>query len=214
MNRVTHVTSFTIAMDLNRSQDIYYDYLFTINPIAERIRKDVDATKDEYQSLWHGLSSDEQSKIIEESIITPETVLKYSKYKKSDGKEFEGGFSWFTRSQLDLCKHVNSVRENFFANECKPAVLKQIPSKESQDNKVISKVKSNAQLKSLIPTEDKSKIVKSDKAKPKAPPPPPPQQVPSTKQTAQQYTPYVYDNDDINDDANIPKTGFDFLDDW
>lgn len=66
------------------SQDIFYDYLYTINPIAERIRKDVDATKDAYQSLWEQLSVDEQNKILEESIISPETVLKYSKYKKSD----------------------------------------------------------------------------------------------------------------------------------
>lgn len=65
-------------------QDVYYDYLYTINPIAERIRKDVDATKDAYQSLWGQLSVDEQNKILEESIISPETVLKYSKYKKSD----------------------------------------------------------------------------------------------------------------------------------
>jgi len=68
----------------NRSQDIYYDYLYTINPIAERIRKDVDATKDAYQSLWYELSVDEQNKILEESIISPETVLKYSKFKKPD----------------------------------------------------------------------------------------------------------------------------------
>lgn len=68
----------------NQSHDIYYDYLYTINPIAERIRKDVDATKDAYQSLWLELTVDEQNKILEESIISPETVLKYSKYKKSD----------------------------------------------------------------------------------------------------------------------------------
>lgn len=71
-----------------QSQDVYYDYLYTINPIAERIRKDVDATKDAYQSLWHGISVDEQNKIIEESIISPETVLKYSKYKKPDVSYF------------------------------------------------------------------------------------------------------------------------------
>lgn len=65
-------------------QEVYYDYLYTINPIAERIRKDVDATKDAYQSLWGQLSVDEQNKILEESIISPETVLKYSKYKKTD----------------------------------------------------------------------------------------------------------------------------------
>lgn len=108
---------------------------------------------------------------------------------------------------------MDSVRENFFANECKPAVLKRIVSKESEDNKVISKVKSSAQLKSIIPTEDKSK---SDKAKPKGPPPPPPPpQLPIPKSTVQQYTPNDYNDDDNDDDdANIPKTGFDFLDDW
>lgn len=72
----------------NESQDVYYDYLYTINPIAERIRKDVDATKDAYQSLWYELSIDEQNKILEESIISPETVLKYSKYKKHDVSQF------------------------------------------------------------------------------------------------------------------------------
>lgn len=72
----------------NLSQDFYYDYLYTINPIAERIRKDVEATKDAYQPLWRGLSLDEQNKILEESIINPEIVLKYSKYKKSDVSYF------------------------------------------------------------------------------------------------------------------------------
>lgn len=68
----------------SQSQDLIYEYLYTINPIAERIRKDVDATKDAYQSLWYDLSTDEQNKILEESIISPETVLKYSKYKNSE----------------------------------------------------------------------------------------------------------------------------------
>lgn len=71
-----------------QSQDFYYDYLYTINPIAERIRKDVDATKDAYQPLWRDLGVNEQNKILEESIICPEIVLKYSKYKKSDVSHF------------------------------------------------------------------------------------------------------------------------------
>lgn len=62
-----------------------------------------------------------------------------------------------------------------------------------------------------MPTEDKTKAVKCDKSKPKGPPPPPPPpQVPNPKQAVQQYTPDLYNDDD----ANIPKTGFDFLDDW
>lgn len=204
-------------MDLNQSQNVYYDYLYTINPIAERIRKDVDATKDAYQSLWLELTVDEQNKILEESIISPETVLKYSKYKTSDKKISEGGFSWFTRSQLDLCKHIDSVRENFSANECKTTVVKRIATKEPQDNKLISKIKSNALFKSLMPTEDKNKAVKNDRTKPKGPPPPPPPpppQVINPKQTIQDSTYNILNDDDDDDDDTIPKTGYDFLDNW
>lgn len=197
----------------NQSQNVYYDYLYTINPIAERIRKDVDATKDAYQSLWLELTVDEQNKILEESIISPETVLKYSKYKNSDKKISEGGFSWFTKSQLDLCKHIDSVRENFTANECKATVVKQIVTKEPQDNKLMSKIKSNALFKSLMQTEDKNKPVKSERTKPKCPPPPPPpSQVINPKQTIQDSTYNILNNDE--DDDDIPKTGFDFLDNW
>lgn len=92
-------------MDLNQSQNVYYDYLYTINPIAERIRKDVDATKDAYQSLWLELTVDEQNKILEESIISPETVLKYSKYKTSD-------VSYFMTCLLFLCKLIISPTYN------------------------------------------------------------------------------------------------------
>lgn len=125
----------------------------------------------------------------------------------------EGGFSWFTRSQLDLCKHIDSVRENFTANECKTTVVKRIVTKEPQDNKLISKIKSNALFKSLMPTEDKNKAVKSDRTKPKCPPPPPPpSQVINPKQTIQDPTYNILNDDD--DDDDIPKTGFDFLDNW
>lgn len=203
----------------NQSQDVYYDYLYTINPIAERIRKDIDATKDAYQSLWYELSIDEQNKILEESIISPETVLRYSKYKKPDRKVSGGGFSWFTRSQLDLCKHVDSVRENFSANECKTTVVKRVgTSKEQQDNKLVNKIKSSVLFKSLMPTEDKGKVVKSERAKPKGPPPPPPppppQPIAQDSNPNQNFTCNIYDDGDNEDAVDIPKTGFDFLDNW
>jgi len=203
----------------NQSQDVYYDYLYTINPIAERIRKDIDATKDAYQSLWYELSIDEQNKILEESIISPETVLRYSKYKKPDRKVSGGGFSWFTRSQLDLCKHVDSVRENFSANECKTTVVKRVAtSKEQQDNKLVNKIKSSVLFKSLMPTEDKGKVVKSERAKPKGPPPPPPppppQPIAQDSNPNQNFTCNIYDDGDNEDAVDIPKTGFDFLDNW
>lgn len=115
---------------------------------------------------------------------------------------------------------MDSVRENFYANECKATVVKRVGSKEQQDNKLINKIKSNAIFKT--PAEDKSKVVKSDKTKPKGPPPlpppsSPPQVVTLPKQTGRESTIYVCnknDNDNDDDDADIPKTGFDFLDNW
>lgn len=89
-------------------------------------------------------------------------------------------------------------------------------SKEQQDNKLISKIKSNTLFKSLLPAEDKNKIVKNDKIKPKGPPPPPPpsQMVTIPKQSVRDSSINVYNDNNDDDDADIPKTGFDFLDNW
>lgn len=129
-----------------------------------------------------------------------------------------GGFSWFTHSQLDLCKHVDTVRENFSANECKTMAVKRIgTSKEQQDNnKLINKIKSNVLFKSLMPTEDKGKTVKSERTKPKGPPPPPPppQSIAHDIIPNQNFMFDVYDDGDNEDAVDIPKTGFDFLDNW
>ncbi|XP_050440711.1 uncharacterized protein LOC126845824 [Adelges cooleyi] len=192
-------------------QDLYHDYLYSINPIAQRIGKDVDATKEAYQMFWDKLSTEEQNKILEESIISPETVLKYSKYKISDGKVSEGYFSWFTRSQLDLCKHVDSVQENFFANECKNVIVKRTGKEQQQDNKIFNKIKSNVLFKSLMPSENKTKdkLSKIDRTKPKGPPPPPP-----LSQVAKGKVEVISSKEEDEDDENIPKTGFDFLDNW
>lgn len=69
-----------------------------------------------------------------------------------------------------------------------------------------------------MPTEDKdkdkSKVAKSDRGtKPKGPPPPPPPviQVSTPKQG---LISNIYIEGDEDDDADIPKTGFDFLDNW
>lgn len=116
-----------------------------------------------------------------------------------------------------MCKHIDSVRENFFSNESNTTIVKRIVTKEQQDNKIINKIKSTILFKSLMQTEDKIKIVKTDRTKPKGPPPPPPlqqQQVINVKsnRNSQHFTTNVYDN--IVDETNIPKSGFDFLDNW
>lgn len=119
---------------------------------------------------------------------------------------------------MDLCKHIDSVRENFSANECKTVTVKQVVEKDQQDNKLINKIKSNALFKSLMPAEDKNKIIKNERIKPKAPPPPPPQ-ISNTVETIHEFRPNINNHDvigidDNHDNADIPMTGFDFLDNW
>lgn len=113
---------------------------------------------------------------------------------------------------------MDSVRENFSANECKTTVVKRIgTSKEQQqDNKLVNKIKSSILFKSLLPIEDKGKIVKSERAKPKGPPPPPPpsQPISQDSNTNQNFTCSIYDDGDNENAVDIPKTGFDFLDNW
>lgn len=68
-----------------------------------------------------------------------------------------------------------------------------------------------------MPTEDKdkSKVTKNDRgAKPKGPPPPPPPPIIQVTSPKQGLISNIYNEGDEDDDANIPKTGFDFLDDW
>lgn len=112
---------------------------------------------------------------------------------------------------------MDSVRENFSANECKTTTMKRIGTnkEQQQDNKLINKIKSNVLFKSLMPTEDKSKVTKSERAKPKGPPPPPPSQ-PITQDSSpnQNFTSVIYDNSNNENATDIPKTGFDFLDNW
>lgn len=98
--------------------------------------------------------------------------------------------------------------------------MKRVACKDEQDNKFVSKIKSNALFKSLMPTEDKNKVVKIERTKPKGPPPPPPPpppQVTIPKETVHEFPSnacYNGNDADDDDDADIPKTGFDFLDNW
>jgi hypothetical protein len=61
-------------------------YFHSLNPIAERICIDVAATRDAYENLWHTLSYKDRNQIVDETIIHPEVVLKYSFYPQSEPK--------------------------------------------------------------------------------------------------------------------------------
>ncbi|KAK7792375.1 hypothetical protein R5R35_007727 [Gryllus longicercus] len=106
--------------------DLYArDYFNSLNSIAEKISADITTTVAAYEDLWHTLSIRDQHQVINETIIHPEVVLKYSlckiendsavhdstlshSYCIDDGKgmgwtdEHSAPFSWKTRSQQDL----------------------------------------------------------------------------------------------------------------
>ena len=66
------------------------EYFNSLNPMAERIYQDVWSTKEAYEDLWNTLSFKEQNQILDEAIIYPEVVLKYSLYpiKTSENKQY------------------------------------------------------------------------------------------------------------------------------
>ncbi|XP_043286982.1 uncharacterized protein C1orf198 homolog [Venturia canescens] len=66
----------------NRSlSSIAEEYLYSINPLAQRIGEDVTATKEAYEGLWNALSTAEKNQAIDETIIQPEVALKYTHLK-------------------------------------------------------------------------------------------------------------------------------------
>jgi hypothetical protein len=71
-------------MSQSSVETIAEKYFHSLNPIAERICIDVAATRDAYENLWHTLSYKDRSQVVDETIIHPEAVLKYSFYPQSE----------------------------------------------------------------------------------------------------------------------------------
>lgn len=100
------------------------EYFSNINPIAARIYADFQDTKNAYDCIWDTLSHEEQTEVLNESIIKPEVTLKYNlktigkKERTNDGSMFgqkrvvdenvsyrdehSAPFSFKTTSQIDL----------------------------------------------------------------------------------------------------------------
>lgn len=146
-------------------------------------------------------------------------------YKNRSGSKF----SWFTRSQLNLFKDI-SLEEPKIPVKKKEVLpthsIKKIPESvglviesKTKENNLFNKIKNKViHLKIPSSIEEKQSLVeskmnapvvlKSVLSKPKTPPPPPP-----TKQIMSEKKALLsVDNDSDPDD--IPKTGFDFLDNW
>uniref|UniRef100_A0A0N8E0R8 Uncharacterized protein n=2 Tax=Daphnia magna TaxID=35525 RepID=A0A0N8E0R8_9CRUS len=54
------------------------EYFRSLNSIAKRICDDISSTRENYESAWNYLSVEEQNQVINESLIYPDAVLRYS----------------------------------------------------------------------------------------------------------------------------------------
>lgn len=110
--------------------DLYArEYFTSLNSIAEKISSDISNAVAAYEDLWHTLNIKDQHQIINETIIHPDVVVKYSlsqpngyndlqketyRYFAEEGKvgswpdEHAAPFSWKTRSQQDLSVFVDT----------------------------------------------------------------------------------------------------------
>lgn len=139
---VSSVFAIRIMVDLRPVAD---EYFRSINPIAKRIFDDVQATKENYESAWTYLSTQEQTQVLDESLIYPDAVLKYSMLTSNDPApslqlsygckilqdetgaqwrdEHSAPFSWKTSSQLHIDKFAALPQQE----QPVPAVKKRPP---------------------------------------------------------------------------------------
>lgn len=54
------------------------EYLRSINVLAQKIGQDLDTAREAYQELWFTLNEKEKQQVLDEAIIDPAAVLKYS----------------------------------------------------------------------------------------------------------------------------------------
>jgi len=187
-------------------------YFRSVNPIAGRIAEDIDGVKSAYRGVWEKLNITDRIQVLDEALIDPAAVLRYSNCREEAGGCYRSSkFSWFTQSQLNLFSpnitHLEAVKS---------------PSKKTEHPPMPSLPPDNPPVKRLSPkhpplpakapssnnrgpsAEPKSRSgVLKVFHKPKNPPPPPPPGRPVPVITC-----------DVGSNEDIPKTGFDFLDNW
>lgn len=69
--------------------EVAENYFNTLNPIAERISSDIIAIKEAYEDLWNCISVRERNQIINETVVHPEAVLKYTLNAQTCDSDFE-----------------------------------------------------------------------------------------------------------------------------
>jgi len=205
------------------------EYFRSLNPIAKRICDDVKSTRENYESAWNYLGPQEQSQVINESLIYPAATLKYSlkenekerdvrdyifppHSKQSGGRkilEDESGvqwkdehsapFLWKTFSQLDI--------------NVSPKATTKIDKIKACNNQVTDSSNSSTENIQKFPDypdtfqADTTSTESTETAKSTEP-------AESNHSVTAEDTPDIRTDEDESSNSQIPKTGCAFLDNW
>uniref|UniRef100_A0A146KQP5 DUF4706 domain-containing protein n=1 Tax=Lygus hesperus TaxID=30085 RepID=A0A146KQP5_LYGHE len=188
------------------------EYLRSVNPIAQRIAEDLENIHNANHETWNELDDNARKKIINENLIDTQLVFKYQDEVREDPDlEPLSNFSWFTKSQLDLFTLIDVKPALIKTPVKKVEVLSPLKrGKDTVDNKdlgIVNRIKLKV-MKSPPIDEHKNDTKQHSKTlpKPRMPPPPPPPKRMNSENSA------LLSGSTSQDD--IPKTGFDFLDNW
>lgn len=65
-------------------EDVAKDYFASMNHLARKVIEYNDSVKEMYRDAWDGLSWEQQEQLIDQHIIDPNIVAKYSSWKRSE----------------------------------------------------------------------------------------------------------------------------------
>nr|XP_018918237.1 PREDICTED: uncharacterized protein LOC109044775 [Bemisia tabaci] len=228
-------------------QDTCDNYFRSINILAKLISADIEETKDAYQDLWNTLTAEEKCQALDDAIIHPDAVLKYSVYEDEDlpHSGIYHQHSCLSKSQQNLSCAVN-------LQVLKPLTIIRSPIKKKESTKqpsinvestiletkqstkpavenvgFLNKIKSKVCTQRMSAAADEERellcdsktqiciVPKGSVLKPKNPPPPPPTSKTNYDEESALFSSFENLNISISStDCKIPKTGFDFLDNW
>ncbi|KAL1123384.1 hypothetical protein AAG570_002466 [Ranatra chinensis] len=191
------------------------EYLRSVSPLARRISEDLVAAREAYQDLWHTLDTTEKNQVLDEALIDPAIVLKYTSGDESSWSvEPLSQFSWFTKSQLNLCSYFKQQEKPKTPNKRTPEVLSPVRKSTSEIEPTVAKIQQPNVENTNIFGKLKSKVMKSSTGDDKQclveSRAHPVTIVPKTIVECKSLL--AHEASDHTDD--IPKTGFDFLDNW
>ncbi|XP_011195050.1 uncharacterized protein LOC105220307 [Zeugodacus cucurbitae] len=167
------------------------DYFAHLNPLAQRISADINATKSTYGQLWNTLKANQQNEIINETLIKPEIILNYFGNMSSSSSSLSSNSSSSSASSANIsttsAEHILQGSPKSREQNYSPNANNSITTNLLTDN--IFKQTQNL-LSNTLASRSKTTIQSHQlgKLKPPSSPPPPPPITTKTYTKAEKHT--------------------------